>query len=1087
MMRFRAISIVAVGVLILGLASVALGMREQARPLQPPEQAVGGIPTSGPFLMFQAGDTTWVQVYTETTRCNGGGNVGRGGEGTGGPVGQNTWCVEGGVGDSVGTNPPWDTKGFLYKDVRSQASQTGVNYWHIDSYLGTNLSLGGTPLYVGTRALWCGASSVWNGKPTECGTWLNPPGYGNQWHCVVQLSLPSSFSVANGCTLYFDPRYDMECKYDYYFVDYLAGTTWKNLALFNSTSNDPGGPCGGTSVPNPDNWGNTDLNRLTTCNWQPRITLGVPAFKGIITAAMLTPTVNAPKLRWRFTSDGAWSDMDGRGNTDGAAFLDNVKVYGNAGSFYAQDFETSAVFGALPQYWTLEDAPKIAQAWHIKRDPDPPYEGGDGGARTTCTLDSSWVWRSRPEKGYPSGVAWRNGWYYRLLSPKIPVMNTGAVWQYDNFMCAWDYTCDYTNTQVRFYDGVNDSWCPWNDIDKYILYGGCFFWNFDRNENVTTFYGSSADSMQFCWDQMDNSSLGDVCRGKHKDTDNIVDNVSVGFFDGSASVFSARGIDILQDSFLEEVAQAYNSFFDAYSPDTINRYSGATPAPLPHGTQMYLNVTDKNLLSSVQIVGSKDKGATWVSRSMTLHVPAEPGNPLLGGEFYGTLKASDFFPGATSWPVGTMIWYYIKATDALANIGYFPVRANPTNPDRDGTEHDYFHFGILPFLSPSYTGPKILLVDGHNRSLYDWSPCVSDLDNLHPLEDYYEQTLQDAGYCFDKFDISGAGSNAHIHPIWFSDYAAVVWFTGPYFSNYLFDKEAQVALRTYLNNRGKVVLMGDRIAYNMGPVVGEDSLGGEFLGGIMGTTYQEEMESGFTKPYVYMKPPATVSVFGTPTAIPLDSILIYRECPYLKDMSYVLTKTPPLAGYTAQQFLDVLNVGGTYPHADGATYVEYQGKGQCVSVNFDLCSMINHTTGYCNGTAASPAPSFQAGVYEGQVQFMKAILYNIFGLPGGSGAGVVQPKTTTYVWGLAQNSPNPVVAATEIRFEVASASDVSIKVYNAMGQLVKVLKDGRTEPGRYSIGWDGRNQIGERVSSGVYFYKMEAGKFAATKKMLLVK
>ena len=83
--------------------------------------------------------------------------------------------------------------------------------------------------------------------------------------------------------------------------------------------------------------------------------------------------------------------------------------------------------------------------------------------------------------------------------------------------------------------------------------------------------------------------------------------------------------------------------------------------------------------------------------------------------------------------------------------------------------------------------------------------------------------------------------------------------------------------------------------------------------------------------------------------------------------------------------------------------------------------------------------------------------------------------------------PNPVASTTEIRFEVARTSNMSIKVYNAMGQLVRTLENGRMEPGRYSSHWDGANASGNRVSSGVYFYKMEAGTFAATKKMLLVR
>jgi hypothetical protein len=221
----------------------------------------------------------------------------------------------------------------------------------------------------------------------------------------------------------------------------------------------------------------------------------------------------------------------------------------------------------------------------------------------------------------------------------------------------------------------------------------------------------------------------------------------------------------------------------------------------------------------------------------------------------------------------------------------------------------------------------------------------------------------------------------------------------------------------------------------------------------------------------------------------MDTVLVYRECPYLKDMSYIQTNTSPPAGYTAQPLLHLLNPTGTVTHADEATYVEYQGVGQAVFVNFDLCATVNHKRAACTGVTPAPAPDFVAGSYYGRVELMKTVLFNLFGLPAGSSGGMsgVEPKTTTYRWALNQNNPNPLAGATEIRFEVAKTSNVSIKVYNAMGQLVSVLKDGRTEPGRYSIAWDGKNRTGERVSSGVYFYKMEADQYSAVKKMLVVK
>jgi hypothetical protein len=105
MRRFRAVSIVAVGVLVLGLASVALGMKEQPRPIDPPDYAVGRVEAAGPFVILQQGDTTWVTPYANELACPGDSLEGHGGEAVGGPDGSETWCFQNGPGDTCGTVP----------------------------------------------------------------------------------------------------------------------------------------------------------------------------------------------------------------------------------------------------------------------------------------------------------------------------------------------------------------------------------------------------------------------------------------------------------------------------------------------------------------------------------------------------------------------------------------------------------------------------------------------------------------------------------------------------------------------------------------------------------------------------------------------------------------------------------------------------------------------------------------------------------------------------------------------------------------------------------------------------------------------
>jgi flagellar hook assembly protein FlgD len=64
---------------------------------------------------------------------------------------------------------------------------------------------------------------------------------------------------------------------------------------------------------------------------------------------------------------------------------------------------------------------------------------------------------------------------------------------------------------------------------------------------------------------------------------------------------------------------------------------------------------------------------------------------------------------------------------------------------------------------------------------------------------------------------------------------------------------------------------------------------------------------------------------------------------------------------------------------------------------------------------------------------------------------------------------------------------VEISIYNIKGQLVKVLVNDFKNAGEYSAIWDGRDSIGNQVSSGIYFYKLKTGNFEKTKKMILMK
>ncbi len=89
---------------------------------------------------------------------------------------------------------------------------------------------------------------------------------------------------------------------------------------------------------------------------------------------------------------------------------------------------------------------------------------------------------------------------------------------------------------------------------------------------------------------------------------------------------------------------------------------------------------------------------------------------------------------------------------------------------------------------------------------------------------------------------------------------------------------------------------------------------------------------------------------------------------------------------------------------------------------------------------------------------------------------------------LSQNTPNPFSALTTIQYALPTTANVEITIYNVAGQKVRTLVNGKQAAGYRSVNWDGANEAGERLQSGVYFYRLktDAG-FEETRKLLLVK
>ena len=149
------------------------------------------------------------------------------------------------------------------------------------------------------------------------------------------------------------------------------------------------------------------------------------------------------------------------------------------------------------------------------------------------------------------------------------------------------------------------------------------------------------------------------------------------------------------------------------------------------------------------------------------------------------------------------------------------------------------------------------------------------------------------------------------------------------------------------------------------------------------------------------------------------------------------------------------------------------------------------------GSSEDVAMTFNSmDLVEGEVYSANIIITNNAGMgdnviiPASMTVGpdsVDEPEMTTFVTMLGTNHPNPFTPETRISFSLSKTSEVNIGVYNVRGEKVKDLVSEKKDSGDHTAVWYGKDNNGKDVASGVYFYKMKAGRYTSTKKMILMK
>lgn len=1054
------------------------------------------------FFRAQAG-TTWVNVGdTDCTPADTENS-------THGP--SQVWCFEGAGGDSLWpghAGNPWQSWSKFDPPLPPTSK------WH----LSTQYNQGGSTLQA-----WCGCDLVSeNTACEETAFWTNPAnieGYGDDWNYPLQLNINGGNHTGGG-SINFDIRYDAECNYDYIYLEYVSGFSvvgpdtvleWSEAAKFNGVSG-----TFGLSTCGDDELGHSDTDSSGTAQygnsvWVPGVSVPLPTTGG-------TSATNT-RLRWRAYSDGAWSDADDRADTQGLVMLDNVSVTFTSGGSVSDNFDsgsagntftTPTIGGAVTSAsWVIGGLEgNKYNPWRVAFDPDYKNQGN------TCEFTADWMFTTRIPvfDTYTTEARWD----YYLVSPVIPCAGwTGGVMEFANYFCAPEANAsgaarsDYQNTLVRVHNGNTGSWSLWNDFDGYIIFGGCEFWNMNETEDLTPFIGGDIDSLQLGYEMLDLSQPTDFQWAKHKNTSWQIDRVSIGSFDGSATSFGTSSIRIFQDTF-SLVDPAHTAQMDNDEQGDWVGQAGGT-RDLAADDSLTIDIHDPDGMSSANVqlhyrigTGTPPAFGAWASKAMVLQTPDNQGTAGEGtyATTLGNLTTEDFNPGAEGspdyiWAAGQTVQYYISATDDLPETRFFPADSSAAP----------LRFQVLPLgRTINGAGQNVLVVDDYTRNDLDFENSTGFVANggagygsftdavFDQPEDMIERALillaggdedgtnppVDGGPKWDIYNVNGAGSSVQCEPRIRADdlggvggvmtelgspnYDAVIWTHGT-FTTYSYGDSSSAQLVPFLNNGGHLLSMGSDIV-DWATAAGGTTLVVTLMEEYLGTTYGgNQVEWRVCN----VTGEAGTSLEGTKFGL-------YGECNGIRktyDQLQLSVLVPPTNSVLAR-YSDSNNPVVPVTNAPAVIKNVVNSSGVSVQTGFDIGSMLSDQSRAC---------------------FIGAILGDEFGITGlnatvcnGANDGVgVAVGQSRFGFELAAAAPNPFRDATSIQFSLANRSHVSIEVYNILGQKVRTLVDDTRDAASYVEVWDGRSDGGAQVSSGIYFYKMVAGDYSATKKAVLLK
>jgi len=306
-----------------------------------------------------------------------------------------------------------------------------------------------------------------------------------------------------------------------------------------------------------------------------------------------------------------------------------------------------------------------------------------------------------------------------------------------------------------------------------------------------------------------------------------------------------------------------------------------------------------------------------------------------------------------------------------------------------------------------------------------------DDDEGDTLERAYIRVFDSLGVSYSIWDVAYNGSTPPLSSASLLGHRVVVWFTGDAEVNTL-TEEDQDSLANFLDSGGRLFISGKNI--------------GEEIGG--SSFYSDYLHAGFASGYISYH--LLQGVEGDPIG---DGLAVSTYPMHLsQDVIY------PLSGaYPVLKYMNGDTAAIRYSSGDGYRVVYFAFGFEALRVN---------------------VPN-----QDNPREVMGRVLMWLDSTFVGVGEGVVM--VTGGVFGLRNAFPNPFRGLTIIGFEVPDKCEVSLVIYDVAGRCVRTLLSSEVfSPGVHSVTWDGRDDRGRMVSSGIYFYRLKAGNRSLIKNLL---